>query len=137
MTTPRQLWSTCAPPPDRSDPMQNVNLLCRVFRPSALSDSTEFVNTVLVAPVVSGDGSNTPGQAAVALVVDVSGSMAAEQKLENAKHAAAAFVNQLRPSDRMSIIAFDSEARVVAPMSSGDAAAGMRAGIDAMQPGGG
>ncbi len=63
--------------------------------------------------------------------------MAGEQKLENAKRAALGFVNQLRPADRMSIIAFDSDAKVVAPMSSGEASAAMRAGIDTMPPGGG
>lgn len=117
--------------------MPTVNLLVRVFRPSALSDSTEFVNTVMVAPTVSGNASDQSGQATVVLVVDVSGSMAAEGKLENAKKAATVFVDQLRPTDRLAIVAFDSDAKVVVPLSAGESAGRIRSGIASMQPGGG
>ena len=115
--------------------MHKVELRVRVFRPSVLADSTEFSQTVMVAPIVSGDAAAEAGGANVALVVDVSGSMAAENKLGNAQLAAHEVVNRLRPNDRLAIIAFDSDSRVIA--SFGSNAASIHSAIDKMTPGGG
>uniref|UniRef100_UPI0040577354 vWA domain-containing protein n=2 Tax=Candidatus Electrothrix sp. TaxID=2170559 RepID=UPI0040577354 len=53
----------------------------------------------------------------LALVIDVSGSMRDENKLTYVKQAAISLVNRLRPEDRLSIISYSNEARVVLPSS--------------------
>ena len=50
---------------------------------------------------------------AIAFVVDVSGSMADENKLQGAKDAATAFVDALGPNDRVSLISFADQVQVV------------------------
>ncbi|HEY3546014.1 MAG TPA: VWA domain-containing protein [Propionicimonas sp.] len=115
--------------------MQTVNLVVRVYRPSILVGSTAFAQTVLVAPRVEGEAGPT-GAATLSLVIDTSGSMAG-QKLENAKAAATMFVDHLRPGDRMAIVAFDNEPRVIAPMGTTADAASMRAAIAGLHSGGG
>ena len=51
----------------------------------------------------------------LALVIDTSGSMRDENKLNYVKQAAIALVNRLRPEDRLAIISYSTEARVVLP----------------------
>lgn len=51
----------------------------------------------------------------VSLVIDKSGSMRTDNRLNNAKEAARAFVQRLRPKDHISIIAFDSYVQVLLP----------------------
>jgi Mg-chelatase subunit ChlD len=46
------------------------------------------------------------------LVIDVSGSMARAGKLEAAKAAASAYVNQMRPGDRAGLLAFATQSDV-------------------------
>ncbi|HEY5484446.1 MAG TPA: VWA domain-containing protein [Propionibacteriaceae bacterium] len=116
--------------------MQTVDIIVRSYRPSVLSDSEAFSQTVLIAPRVSGEAAPT-GAASVALVVDVSGSMSVENKLEHAKSAAQLFIDHLRPGDRLAIVAFDQDARAVAPLGTSADASAMRAAVAAMNPGGG
>jgi VWFA-related protein len=52
------------------------------------------------------------------LVFDVSGSMNEAGKLERAKQAARAFIESMRPEDRVGLIAFDVEVHRVAPLTS-------------------
>ena len=52
------------------------------------------------------------------LVFDVSGSMNEAGKLEGAKQAARAFIEMMRPVDRVGVIAFDVEVHRVAPLTS-------------------
>jgi Ca-activated chloride channel family protein len=51
----------------------------------------------------------------LSLVIDKSGSMAAADKLKRVKSALLTFVNQLRETDFISIVVFDSEAQVLMP----------------------
>jgi len=51
------------------------------------------------------------------LVIDVSGSMAKEGKLDAAKDAATAFVNQMRQGDRVGVVAFNTSVNVVQPLT--------------------
>ena len=51
------------------------------------------------------------------LVVDVSGSMEKSNKMEGAREAARTYVDQMRPGDRAGLIAFNTEARVVQPVT--------------------
>jgi Ca-activated chloride channel family protein len=60
---------------------------------------------------------------AVAVGVDRSFSMAAGNRLGVARSAARSFIGQLRPSDEVMIIAIGSDTEVVAPLSTGHAAA--------------
>jgi Ca-activated chloride channel family protein len=116
--------------------MLTVDLVVRSYRPSVASDSLAFAQTVLVAPRVTGDAPQA-GAATVALVVDVSGSMSVEDKLEHAKTAANLFIDHLRPGDRLAIVAFDSAAQILAPLGTTAASGAMKAAVSAMRPGGG
>lgn len=74
--------------------------------------------------------------AAVALVLDRSGSMAGE-KLEMAKSAAIATTEVLARSDHVGVYAFDSEVKVVVPMTRLTATGGVVAQIGGLAAGGG
>ena len=74
--------------------------------------------------------------AALALVLDRSGSMAGE-KLEMAKSAAIATAEVLSKSDFIGVYAFDSEAHVVSQMAKINSVASIAASISAIAPGGG
>ena len=74
--------------------------------------------------------------AAVALVLDRSGSMAGE-KLEMAKSAAVATAEVLGRNDHIGVYAFDSEAKVVAPMTRLTSMATVAGQIGALTAGGG
>ena len=54
-----------------------------------------------------------PGQLTTMLVIDISGSMATANKLTQAKAAADAYVNQMRPGDQAGVVAFDTHVNVV------------------------
>jgi Ca-activated chloride channel family protein len=68
-------------------------------------------------------------------VIDRSGSMAESGKLDGAKDAARAFVEQMRPGDRTALIAFSSDTRVVQPFTSDKAS--LLDAIDQIEPDGG
>lgn len=74
--------------------------------------------------------------AAVAVVIDRSGSMAGE-KLEMAKSASIATAEVLTRNDFIGVYAFDSEAHVAAPMARITSLASVAAQIAAIAPGGG
>ena len=72
----------------------------------------------------------------VSLVIDKSGSMDSDNRLINAKKAATAFVERLRPEDHISIIAFDGSVEVLLPSSKvGDKGQALQA-IDKIHLGG-
>ncbi len=73
----------------------------------------------------------------IALVIDRSGSMGDEQKLENAKAAAEQLVDRLRPTDTFAVIAFDDQAQVLLPSEPVGHSRGVKARIAALAPGGG
>jgi len=73
-----------------------------------------FENGKPITPTdVSGIGDSAP--LTTMLVMDISGSMAYGQKLESAKAAAIAYVNQMRPTDEAGLISFDTEITYVQP----------------------
>lgn len=74
--------------------------------------------------------------AAIAIVLDRSGSMAGE-KLEMAKSAAIATAEVLGRSDSLGVFAFDSEAHIVAPMTRLTSTAAVSGQISALAAGGG
>jgi VWFA-related protein len=73
-----------------------------------------FENGKPITPTdVSGIGDSAP--LTTMLVMDISGSMAYGQKLESAKTAAIAYVNQMRPTDEAGLISFDTKITYVQP----------------------
>ncbi len=77
-----------------------------------------YENGKLITPAdVSGIGNSAP--LTTMLVMDKSGSMAYGQKLESAKAAAIAYVNQMRPTDEAGLISFDTEITYVQPTTTG------------------
>lgn len=107
---------------------------------------------VLIRPPADAAAARTPVD--LALVLDSSGSMSG-LKIEHARHAARAIIEALGPDDRLTVIDYDSEARVLVPLSqmgsanraaivasieqiddSGGTAlfAGVQSGIDALGP---
>ncbi len=71
----------------------------------------------------------------ISLVIDKSGSMASADKLTRVKSALTTFVSQLRPSDIVSIVVFDSEASVLIPSQPASDLAGIKSAIRGIQPG--
>lgn len=73
----------------------------------------------------------------VSVVIDHSGSMASENKMEDAKTAARELVNRLRPDDTVSLVIFDDQAKVLAPASRAADKTALLKKISTIQPGGG
>ena len=71
---------------------------------------------------------------AVVLVLDVSGSMNAEGKLGQAKAAADAFLDSMKPEDSAALIAFNDKVRTVVQATNDRGA--LKAGVDSLQAGG-
>ena len=87
----------------------------------------------LEAPIAERAAAVVP--ATLVFVFDRSGSMAGE-RLDAAKHALAALIARLRPSDRFGLVCFDESASIVVPAEPlGDRPAA-RAAIQRIQPGG-
>jgi len=73
----------------------------------------------------------------LALVIDRSGSMADEHKLEYVKEAVISLLDHLGPNDVFSLIAFDDTARILIPAQRGGSRDRIKQQIAALQPGGG
>lgn len=81
------------------------------------------------------DASNIPSSNLVFLL-DVSGSMNAENKLPLLKDAFGLLVKQLRPQDRVSIVVYAGAAGLVLPATSGDKKAEILASLSKLEAGG-
>ena len=95
-----------------------------------LSDNNQVMKTV------SADGagqSKGPGQLTTLLVIDVSGSMATANKLDAAKTAAKAYVDQMRPGDQAGVVAFDTKVNVAQAITTDHQA--LTKAIDSLKPG--
>lgn len=82
-----------------------------------------------------GDRSDLP-PLSLALVIDCSGSMDAQDKIGKVKQALARFVDQLRPHDRVAIVAFADEAQVVRDCEEVGDGATLRTAVEALKPDG-
>lgn len=71
----------------------------------------------------------------LSLVIDKSGSMAAEDKMSRVKESLLTMVDQLRPDDIVSIIVFDSEAEVLCPSLRVGNGSRLKNAISSIQPG--
>jgi len=76
-------------------------------------------------------GTGEIGPLTTMLVIDVSGSMNVAGKLEAARSAAQAYVDQMQPGDRTGVIAFDVESEVVQPIT--DDPRALRRAIDGLE----
>jgi VWFA-related protein len=82
---------------------------------------------------VRGGGQGQADPLTTMLVIDISGSMEKNGKLNAAKEAAKAYVNQMRPGDQAGLIAFDTQIHNVQDVTTDLAA--LNAAIDSLQPG--
>ncbi len=103
--------------------------------PSAIqiSENGQVMKTTTSATNVNGQSTKGPGQLTTLLVIDVSGSMATANKLTQAKAAAEAYVNQMRPGDQAGVVAFDTHVSVVQAITTDHQA--LINAIDSLQPG--
>jgi Ca-activated chloride channel family protein len=69
-------------------------------------------------------------------VIDVSGSMNMDNRLGLVKRSLALLVKQLRPSDRVSIVVFGTNAEVILEPTAGDRSLRITQAINRLQPGG-
>ena len=72
--------------------------------------------------------------AALTFVVDVSGSMAQDGRLELVKQSIGLLVAQLRPDDRVAIVAFTTDARIVLEPTPGDQRSRILGALNGLQP---
>jgi VWFA-related protein len=90
-----------------------------------------FEGGVLMTPTaISGQGEIGP--LTTLLVIDISGSMYTSNKILSAQNAAKAYVEQMRSQDQAGLISFNTEVKVVQPVT-GDRAA-LIAAIDSLVP---
>jgi len=96
-----------------------------------ISENGQAMKTVSAA---SGTGqAKGPGRLTTLLVIDVSGSMATANKLDAAKTAAKAYVDQMRPGDQAGVVAFDTKVNVAQAITSDHQA--LTKAIDSLKPG--
>jgi Ca-activated chloride channel family protein len=74
---------------------------------------------------------------ALTFVVDVSGSMQQESRLELVKHAMRLLLSELDARDAISIVAFSNEARLILPMTSAASRDLIEVAVHQLSPGGG
>lgn len=94
-------------------------------------DITEDNQPVTITDFAAGGASSID----TVLVIDRSGSMDESGKMEGAREAARAFVEQMRPGDRTALIAFDSRTDVLQPFTSDQRT--LLNAIDRLRPDGG
>ncbi|MFZ1040611.1 MAG: VWA domain-containing protein [Anaerolineales bacterium] len=103
--------------------------------PSAIqiSENGQVMKTATSATNVNGQTTTGPGQLTTLLVIDISGSMATADKLTQAKAAAKAYVDQMRPGDQAGVVAFDTHVSIVQAITTDHQA--LTAAIDSLQSG--
>ena len=104
---------------------------------SVLSPDESDSRAMVEIQADEGVGDVAPRPAAIAIVVDVSGSMAGA-RIEDARAGAARLVERLGEDDLLSIVSFESEARtVLAPTRLGDSRTRASAAVELLGPLGG
>jgi Ca-activated chloride channel family protein len=100
--------------------------------PSPFLDEDEVLLRIGIKAREVGDRERP--DAALTFVVDVSGSMAREDRLELVKRSLALLVEELRPRDTVALVVYGSDARVVLPPTRAREADEILAAIGSLQP---
>jgi Ca-activated chloride channel family protein len=113
--TPPPVPPALDPPPPTVPPATgtDLHLDAHLDRAAVLQGGDTLRYLVLTTSAPAASTHRVPVD--VALVVDTSGSMGADGKIEAARAAADELVDALRPGDRFSLVAFDDRARVLVP----------------------
>ena len=92
-----------------------------------------YENEQLITPTsVSGQGDIGP--LTTLLVIDISGSMFNSNKMAGARDAAKAYIDQMRPQDQAGLISFNTEVKLVQPVTTDKAA--LTQAINSLKPDG-
>jgi Ca-activated chloride channel family protein len=103
------------PPVDGGLPLGHLTVTAGLDRTAILhgSDNERFLTISVSAPPGLGDAARRPVDLSV--VMDVSGSMAARGKMDEARRAAKALVRELSPQDTFSLVVFNDDATTAIP----------------------
>lgn len=133
------LWASCTPLAGsggaRGEAAGEVRLVSELSHPLVLAGRTqdEFLHIAVRAPELP---SAPRPPLNLALVIDRSGSMASEDKLEHAKSAAEQLVGRLGPDDRVALVSYDEHVKVELPSTSARDVRPVLAAIRALTTGG-
>jgi VWFA-related protein len=98
-----------------------------------ISENGQVMKTTVAGSAGSATNTKGLGQLTTMLVIDISGSMAAANKLTLAKTAAKAYVDQMRSGDQAGLIAYDTHVEVNQPVTTDHQQLDQK--IDSLQPG--
>lgn len=133
------LWASCTPLAGsggaREGAVGEVRLVSGLSHPLVLAGrpQDEFLHIAVRAPELP-PAPRPPLN--LALVIDRSGSMASEDKLEHAKSAAEQLVGRLGPDDRVALVSYDEHVKVELPSTSARDVRPVLAAIRALTTGG-
>ncbi len=115
---------------------ENIQVTSKISHPYIIAgaDDTVYIKVELEGSPIDKHQIREPVN--LALVIDKSGSMSG-QKMQDLKEAAKMMVDRLSPSDMISIITYDNQARVVVPASRPSEPAAIKAHINTISTGGG
>ncbi len=99
------------------------------------TDDEVSVLLELAAPMAEHDGDPRPA-ATFQVVLDRSGSMAEDNRLEGAKRALLALIDRLDPTDNFGLVAFDDAVQIVVPAGPLVDKPSIKAAVAALSPGG-
>jgi len=106
-----------------------------LYRPYVLVGSEEFLNYLLVNIVPEPDEHKSEVATmpmAMVPVIDVSGSMYSEERLETVQQATHYLIDQLRPNDTLALVAFADRSQVAAPLTQGSNGAVLHQAVDSV-----
>lgn len=104
--------------------------------PAAQQDSTGGdVRLLRIGLQTRADDATTRPDAALTFVIDVSGSMGEQGKLDSVKHALHALVDSARPTDSVGVVSFDLDVHVLRPMTPVRERSALHRAVDELQPG--
>ncbi len=101
---------------------------------SATQASTQRQLAVSISAIASASGRSAPLN--LCLILDHSGSMKG-RPIETVKHAALQIIDSLSPGDRLSLVAFDHEAKVIVPSQGVENSADIKLQVNKLQASGG